>query len=153
MTAPNRRRRRLLSASAGAATLALAGCLGFFQEDIDFDDDVPEEVQDHLSNANGVDGSITDRTGEEEITVGVGPNGNFQFDPALVEVDAGTTITWEWDSSGHSVTSVSGDQYDSDDRAAGATFTHTFDSPGNHLYKCDPHEDTGHLGAVIVAEE
>jgi halocyanin-like protein len=152
MTTPDSDRRRLLQASGVAATAALAGCLGFFQNDIDFDEEVPEEVQDHLSNANNVDGSITDRTGESELAITVAPNGNLSFDPALVRVDVGTTVTWEWDASGHTVTSVDGAEYDSGRQGGGATFTHTFETADNHLYKCKPHEGAGHLGAIIAVE-
>jgi len=152
MSLPDSGRRRLLKAGGATATLALAGCLSFLQDDIDFDEEVPEEIQDHLSGANNVDGSITDRTGEAELTITTGPNGDFSFDPALVRVDAGTTVTWDWDSSGHSVTSVEGDEYDSGIQNTGFTFTHTFDTPGNHLYECEPHSSNGHRGAVIVVE-
>lgn len=150
---PDSGRRRLLKAGGAAAALALAGCAEFLGSDIDFDEEVPDEVRDHLSDANNVDGSITDRTGESEVTIVVGPGGNLAFDPALVRVDVGTTVNWEWDSSGHSVTSVEGDEYDSGTRASGAGFTHTFETPDNHLYKCDPHEGAGHLGAIIAADE
>jgi plastocyanin len=152
MSAPDSDRRRLLLASATAATAALTGCLGFLQNDIDFDDEVPDEVQDHLSGANNVDGSITDHTGESELTITNAPNGNLAFDPALVRVDVGTTVTWEWDASGHSVTSVDGADYDSGIRSNNSTFTYTFEQADNHLYKCNPHEGAGHLGAIIAVE-
>jgi len=149
---PDSGRRRLLQAGGAAAALALAGCTGFFQDDIDFDDEVPEEVQDHLSDANNVDGSITDRTGESELTITNAPDGNLAFDPALVRVDVGTTVTWEWDASGHSVTSVAGANFDSGIRNTGATFSYTVETADNHLYKCNPHEGAGHLGAIIAVE-
>ena len=152
MTSLDSGRRRLLQAGGAAATAALAGCLGFFQDDIDFDENVPEEVRDHLSGANNVDGSITDRTDESELTVVVGPSGNLSFDPALVRITAGTTVTWEWDSSGHSVTSVAGDSYDSGTRNTGAALSRVFETTGNHLYECEPHSGAGHRGAIIVVE-
>ena len=72
-------RRRILQAGGLTLTVGLAGCLDFLQEEIEFDDEVPDEVADHLSNANNVDGSITDRTGEEELTIENGPNGDLAY--------------------------------------------------------------------------
>lgn len=141
-------RRRLLEAGGVALTISLAGCLDLFEDDIEFDDDVPDEVADHLSGANNVDGSITDRTGEDEITIQNGAGG-LAYDPALVRIDAGTTVTWEWAESGHTVTSeqTPGDtSFDSD----GDELTETFDEPGNVLYYCRPHRGAGHVGAIIV---
>lgn len=151
MDTPQRRRQFL---RVGGATLALsvAGCTDFLQDEVDFDDEVPDEVADHLSGANNVDGSITDRTGESEISIDVGPGGDFAYDPALVAIDSGTSVTWEWRSSGHTVTSeqTPGEtEFDIPSRD-GQEFTETFETPGNVLYYCSPHRGAGHLGALVV---
>ena len=149
MDTPQRRRQFL---RAGGATLALsvAGCTDFLQNEIDFDDDVPDEVADHLSGANNVDGSITDLTGQGEVQIDIGPGGNLAYDPALAAIDAGTSVTWEWQSSGHTVTSEQtpgGAEFDSSN---GRQFTQTFETVGNVLYYCSPHRGAGHLGALVV---
>lgn len=140
-------RRKVLKASGVALTAAVAGCLG---DDDDGNGDVPDAVADHLSDANNYDGTLTDLTGQDEVEVTVGPGGDFSYDPAAILIDAGTTVNWTWDSSGHSVTSVEGDEFDSDIQNEGFEFSHTFDNPGNHLYVCEPHTAQGHLGAVVV---
>lgn len=145
-------RRRVLQAGGLTLTVGLAGCLDFLQEEIEFDDEVPDEVADHLSNANNVDGSITDRTGEAELTIENGPDGDLAYDPALVAIDVGTTVTWDWQSNGHTVTSDSapGDTEFDVSGNNGQEFTETFDEPGNVLYYCNPHRGAGHVGALIV---
>lgn len=145
------RRRHVLEAGAGVAAVSLAGCLGFLGEDIEFDEEVPESVADHLSTANNVDGSITDRTGLDELHVENGPDGDLAYDPALVRIDAGTTVTWEWLSDGHTVTSTDGAiDLNTDQESTGFEVSHTFDDPGNYFYECRPHASAGHLGAIIV---
>ena len=146
--APNRR--TVLPTGSVSVLSALAGC-GFLQDENTFDEEVPEPVADHLSTANNVDGSITDRTGETELVVAVGPGGNFAYDPALIAVDSGTTVRWEWESSGHTVTSVS-DNFDTDSgrESSGYEMSHTFEETGNYLYECKPHASAGHRGAIIV---
>jgi len=146
-------RRAVLTAGAGTVTVALAGCLGLFEDDIEFDDDVPEEIADHLSNANNVDGSITDRTHQSELVIENGPGGEFSYDPALVRIGVGTTVTWEWISDGHTVTSSDGEfGVDTGRESDGYEVSYTFDEPGNYPYECRPHSSSGHLGAIIVEE-
>jgi halocyanin-like protein len=142
-------RRRLLRAGGAATIIALAGCSDLFGGSTDFDDGVPDEVATHLETANNVDGSITDLTGESSVTIDVGPGGDLAYDPALASIDAGTTVTWEWQTTGHTVTSDStpGEaEFDAD----GDEHAVTFDEPGNVLYFCGPHQGQGHLGALIV---
>jgi halocyanin-like protein len=146
----SQRRRRFLRVGGATLALSVAGCTDFLQEDIEFDDDVPEAVADHLSGANNVDGSITDRTGEEAVGIDVGPGGNLAYDPALAAIDSGTTVTWEWQSSGHTVTSEQTPGETEFDSSNGQEFSQTFETSGNVLYYCSPHRGAGHLGALIV---
>jgi halocyanin-like protein len=144
-------RRAFLSAGSVTVLSALAGCSDLLQEDVEFDDNVPDPVADHLETANNVDGSITDRTGESELTVAVGPGGNFAYDPALIAVDTETTVTWEWESPGHTVTGVSSNfEIDTGRESDGFDTSFTFDTPGTYLYECEPHSSAGHRGAIIV---
>ena len=146
---PSLDRRRLLRVGGAATIVALAGCSGLLGGSTDFDDEVPEEVADHLETANNVDGSITDRTGEESVVIEVGPGGNLAYDPALAGIDAETTVTWEWKTTGHTVTSES-TPGETEFDASRDEHTETFDESGNVLYFCRPHQGQGHLGALIV---
>lgn len=142
-------RRAFLAAGAASVTLSVAGCAG--QDEVQFDDEVPQSVAEHLSTANNVDGSITDRTGDSELRIAVGPGGNFAYDPALVRVETGTQVTWEWESNGHTVTSSDGRfDVDTPQESTGYEVSYRFDQPGEYLYECRPHSSAGHRGAVIV---
>ncbi|MFD1512178.1 plastocyanin/azurin family copper-binding protein [Halomarina rubra] len=110
-----------------------------------------------ISGANGYDGpeSGTDATGESEVAiqVGVGPN-EYSFDPVAVHVDPGTTIVWEWQSSGHNVHATSGAEFESPLQGSG-TFEWTVpdDVSGIVEYQCDPHAGSGMLGALAVGSD
>lgn len=80
-------------------------------------------------------------------TVGVGAGGDA-FDPAAVTVAQGDTVTWQWQSGQHSVTSTSGSEpFDSGAKTAG-TFAHTFNTPGTFSYLCVWHANM--KGTVTV---
>ena len=172
MTQFDENRRSFLLASGAALTVGLAGCVGGDGDDGGTDNGgdnstdnggdnggstgAADEVDSYLSenNANNYDGTgdIADETGTDSLTIEVGPGGNFQFDPAAVRIDAGTTVTWEWMSNGHSV-----QQTDSDLEFEGAgiqnqgsTHEETLDSSGVLLYQCGPHSTLGHHGAIII---
>lgn len=153
-------RRNVLMASGAALTVGLAGCLnGDDDDDDDNGEQTPEEqAEDWLADAGNWDSGdgFEDLTGEDEVEVEVGPGGALTFEPPAIRIDEGTTVEFEWDSDGHSVTYEGGDTNDSFDDGgtgteAGRTFEHTFDNgTGAVLYYCDPHRAQGHLGAVIV---
>lgn len=73
---------------------------------------------------------------------------DIEFQPAAVQVPAGTTVTWEWDD-GDIVHDVAGDSFASELKAQGE-FAHTFDTPGTYTYECTVHP--GMVGRVIVTE-
>lgn len=73
---------------------------------------------------------------------------DIDFQPAAVQVPAGTTVTWEWDD-GDIVHDVAGDDFTSELKADGE-FTHTFDAPGTYPYECTVHP--GMVGRVVVTE-
>ncbi|SES42992.1 cupredoxin domain-containing protein [Actinokineospora terrae] len=65
---------------------------------------------------------------------------NFTFTPQQLTVVVGTTVTWKFtDTAKHNVT-ASGKSFASDDLSDGATFTHTFDKPGEYPYICSLHQ-------------
>jgi plastocyanin len=62
---------------------------------------------------------------------------NFTFDPVDVTIKAGDTVTWtNNDSVAHTVT---GTGFDSGSIAAGATYSHKFDTAGTVDYVCSVH--------------
>ena len=99
---------------------------------------------------------VTDATGQSEVTVEVGAQGNggaFAFGPPAVQVDPGTTIVWEWTGEGgqHNVQSEEGADFESELSAeAGFTFEQTFEEEGVIKYFCQPHLSLGMKGVVVV---
>jgi plastocyanin len=73
---------------------------------------------------------------------------NFHFEPATLEVAAGTTVTWvNRDAEIHAVTSVQGlfasPGIDGDER-----FSFRFEKPGTYEYRCALHAQM--TGTVVV---
>ena len=86
----------------------------------------------------------------QEASVSVIDN---EFDPAALEVSAGTTVTWTNNGeSPHTVTASDG-SFDSGNLDPGATFSHTFDQAGEFSYVCEYHEAEGMVGAVTVSAD
>jgi plastocyanin len=73
---------------------------------------------------------------------------DLRFNPARIEVPAGTTVTWRFDDRGvpHDVVA---DGFHSE-RMSGGTFTHQFTEAGTYAYKCSLHQ--GMTGEVIVTK-
>lgn len=113
-------------------------------------------LEDHLEDANNYDGEFEDLIGEDVVTVTVTTDNFNSFDPAAIEIDQGTTVIWEWEDGGHSVTQEPlGEQeqlFDSGVLNDGADYEYTFDEAGDYAYKCTPHWLQGHLGGVRVVE-
>ena len=71
----------------------------------------------------------------------------LRYDPASQSVSAGSTVTWTNNSS-TAVTITSPDGlFDSETIVPGASFSHTFDTPGTFRYFCVPYP---HMKGVIV---
>jgi len=76
---------------------------------------------------------------------GIQQIGQVYFDPEVIQIQTGTKVIWENnDSTIHTVTSGTPDNgpngvFDSDLISAGATFEHTFTSPGKEDYYCIVH--------------
>lgn len=120
------------------------------------ENEVPSEVTEWLSDVDNYDGTVTDRTGQNEVSVMTGTEGNgdnFAFDPAAIRVETGSTVTWEWTGKGgsHNVVADSGGDFESDlVDEEGFTFGQTFESSGVITYFCSPHKGLGMKGAIIV---
>mgnify|MGYP000182786547 CR=1 FL=1 len=144
------RRRTVLKATAAAAT---AGALGVGVPSVGAQEGTLGEFLSNVSNFE----SVTDRTGEDAVTISVGAEGNngaFAFDPPAVRVDPGTTVTWEWTGNGgqHNVSDVAGNFESDTSGESGFTFEQAFEEAGVVRYVCVPHETMGMKGAVIVGD-
>lgn len=72
----------------------------------------------------------------------------FAFEPKRIEANVGQAVTWtNRDPAEHTVTEEGG-CFDSGTMAASATFTQTFDRPGEYRYICTLHP--GMTGMVVV---
>jgi halocyanin-like protein len=143
-------RRGLLRAAAGAtgagaAVASTAGTAG-----------AQQEYGGWLSDTSNYDGTTVDATGQSEVTISVGAegnNGDFAFDPPAIHVDPGTTVVWEWTGNGgrHNVVAESGADFESElTDEQGHTFEQTFEEDALVKYFCRPHESLGMKGVVVV---
>ena len=74
---------------------------------------------------------------------------DFAFEPALIEVATGTTVTWtNLGAAPHTATAPDG-AFDTGLLEAGAAASATFDTPGTHAYACQFHPEM--TGTVVVA--
>ena len=85
----------------------------------------------------------------------IGIKKDKSFDPNLIEIKAGDSVTWTNDSDDiHTVTSGNsegptiGQDFDSGTLASGESFTHKFDNLGTFEYFCAFHESM--TGKVVV---
>lgn len=85
------------------------------------------------------------------VTVQVGSGGNF-FAPVTTNILVNDQVLWSWVGSFHNVTSTNNAWTASATLNAGATFSHTFTTPGTYFYFCSIHgtPTTGMTGAIIV---
>jgi len=101
---------------------------------------------------------VADATGQDEVTITVGAQGNggnFAFGPPAAQIDPGTTIVWEWNGEGgqHNVVAEEGADFESELSAeAGFTFEQTFEEEGVVKYFCQPHLGLGMKGVLVVGE-
>jgi plastocyanin len=80
-------------------------------------------------------------------TQSVGIN-NFAFSPAEVTVPVGSSVTWTNQQNVRHTTTADSGVWDSDILASNASFSFTFQTPGDFTYHCDIHPDM--LGVVHV---
>jgi plastocyanin len=73
---------------------------------------------------------------------------NLAYDPASIEVPAGTTVTWRNDDQVPHTATGKGGVFDTGTIDAGGTGTFTFDTPGTFEYGCAFHP--GMSGTVVV---
>lgn len=162
MTDDLTRRRYLVGIAATGTGLGLAGCSSGGEST-----DSPIDTSTETSSAGGGGDGEWTRTDTVEM------NDELAFAPKQIEVEAGTTVTWEnVGTIGHSVTAYedtipedaayfASGGFDSEDAAVeaypdegnvteGETYEHTFETTGEYEYYCIPHEMNGMVGTVRV---
>ncbi|WP_436925268.1 halocyanin domain-containing protein [Halosimplex amylolyticum] len=107
-----------------------------------------------FENVGNFDGTV-DKTGQDEVTIEVGAEGNggpFAFGPAAVRVDPGTKVVWEWTGKGgqHNVAGETHDFESAMQGSEGDTYALELDGQGVVKYACTPHQAAGMKGAVVV---
>jgi halocyanin-like protein len=115
---------------------------------------------DEFVTSDNYDDTIVDMTGQDEVVVDVGAQGNggaFAFDPPAVAISASTTVSFQWTGEGglHNVDSVEASDFDfssGDPKEDGDPFEQSFDNTGVGLYECGPHASLDMVGAVVVLE-
>ncbi|MFC6754930.1 halocyanin domain-containing protein, partial [Halorubrum tibetense] len=131
------------------------------QEDDDENGGGGEVEPDWPSGAQGNLGTYEDARGQDEVTVTVGGGDDgLAFDPTLLWVDPGTTITWEWSGAGggHNVVTVEGPaELDSGSPVdeGGHTYQHeaTEEDEGITHYVCTPHDGVGMHAGLAVGDD
>jgi len=106
---------------------------------------------------------VGDPADQQTVSMAMTVNGGHYFIPTIVWVTKGGTVTFVNSTGGHTATAYSSKNGKSDripDGATsfdsgllhepGATFKHTFDTPGIYDYYCKPHEPLGMVGKIIV---
>lgn len=142
-------RRRFLRTSAGGTAVVLAGCTG------DSDGDEAHDGTETHEEKISLDSPST------SAAVDMAPQNHFE--PHVVHVEVGGTVTWTNKGGNHSATAYHPDNdqprripdaADSWDSRVffgeGDTFEHTFEEPGVYDYYCTPHELVGMIGTVVV---
>lgn len=162
MTDEFTRRRFVVGIAASGIGLGLAGCSSGGGDPADSATASPTE-----SNGSNGDGESWEQTDTVDM------NDELAFAPKQIEVEAGTTVTWEnVGSIGHSITAYEDDipddaeyfasgGFDSQQAAEdgypdegnvteGGTYEHTFETTGEYEYYCIPHEMSDMVGTVRV---
>jgi halocyanin-like protein len=140
-------RRGVLTAIAGATATAAAAGTATAQASFDG----------WMSDVGNYS-EVADATGQDEVTITVGAEGNggaFAFGPPAVQVDPGTTVVWEWNGEGgqHNVAAEEGADFESELVAeAGFTFEQTLEEEGVVKYFCQPHRALGMKAVVVVGD-
>ncbi|WP_248908540.1 plastocyanin/azurin family copper-binding protein [Halocatena marina] len=109
----------------------------------------PIDYGGYLDDAGGwSEGGTADMTGNNQVTIKVGPGGENVFDPVAVHVDPGTKIVWQWEGPGHNVEAENG-EFKSETKGSG-TFEYTAEEEKVIPYFCQPHKSMGMKGAIAV---
>lgn len=139
-------RRTFLGGVAGTAVAGPAlATRGRAAEDVDLSDWL-----DNVDNAT----RVVDKTGQSEVEVEVGAEGNggpYAYGPAVVRVDPGTTVVWSWVAGRHNVVAEDG-SFESEFYTDSGTYERAFEETGVTRYYCTPHKAMGMKGVVVVGD-
>lgn len=167
----------LTGALAATAVTPTAGCMGPGDSDGDTPEPTPTATPTQtptptptaaqgqppgLNSLGGPDDLRTAPTAEAALLPQDEGGGVYVYDPAIIWVEQGATVTWEIKNASHSVTAYhsntdhplripeDAEPFNSTTITDGETFEHTFETPGVYNYYCIPHEPLGMVGLVIV---
>ncbi|WP_158059294.1 plastocyanin/azurin family copper-binding protein [Halorussus halophilus] len=167
-------RRRFLAGTGVAVTVGIAGCSTSTPQQNSTTGSLDENESsgsgesttnhsDSHDDESGKHGSSLDGPrGDANVTMKTTDSGSH-FEPHVVWVEQGATVTWKLQSGSHSTTAYASNAdkpqrvpkgasaWDSGTLSEqGKTFEHTFETEGVYDYFCIPHEATGMVGTVIV---
>lgn len=163
-----RTRRRFLAGAGVAVALGIAGCTGSTdggQTSTGSPAGAETEATDSHTDDGHTDdhGSGLDGPSKHATVTMATTDGGSHFEPHVVWVEQGGTVTWELDSGSHTTTAYAsksdkpqripdgGSAWDSGTLSEqGKSYEHTFETVGVYDYFCAPHEATGMVGTVIV---
>jgi plastocyanin len=92
-------------------------------------------------------GAASSRSADSAAPPGQVGISNFAFDPPMLTVKPGTTVTWvNHDDEPHTVTSTTG-AFGSQALDTDESFSFHFDAPGTYAYRCGIHP---HMTGTIV---
>ncbi|WP_435320184.1 plastocyanin/azurin family copper-binding protein [Haloarchaeobius sp. TZWSO28] len=186
----SRTRRTVLKAAGSASILALAGCVGgsgagtvtdttadeaghhdgtetgHHDEDTEHDEaGHHDETETGHDDGHGHGSSLPESPSHSATVTMKTTDSGQHFEPHVVWVEQGGTVTFELTSGAHTTTAYApeNDQPQRIPDAAegwdsgtltesGATFEQTFETPGVYDYYCIPHHGMGMIGSVIVGE-
>lgn len=141
-------RRDLLQAS-GATFLSafLSGCLELFGSF----DNTPTATPAPVPSLE----PTPTRSPVPDNTILVGPDDTYGFEPESLRIQSGTTVTWVWESDVHNIVVINQpDQANWEGHLpfedAGFNHEHTFSVAGRYLYGCEPHDQFGAHGTIVV---
>lgn len=158
MQPPDWSRRRVLQMSGTAIALSLAGCGASNPSDESGHHDGGHSDDSHSQSEN----SLSEPQKHAEVAM-VTKDGSTHFEPHVVHVERGGSVTWKLEQGRHSTTAYHSENdkptripegatsWDSGVLSEqGKTFEQTFETEGVYDYFCTPHEGTGMVGSVVV---
>ncbi|MFA5996034.1 MAG: cupredoxin family copper-binding protein [Patescibacteria group bacterium] len=98
-----------------------------------------------LSGSNTTNTNLTGIQAEPVATNTISIQ-NFVFDPAMLTVKQGTTVTWI--NNDYATHTIKSDAFNSSDLANGQSFSFTFNTAGTFNYSCGIHPTM--LGKIVV---
>lgn len=143
MSASLTRRGLLRASGATFSAVLVSGCMDI----VDSSDDT--------STATPAPVPSPDKSPVPANTVLVGPESGYGFEPEVLQIETGTTVTWVWESGVHNLVvdkqpdeaSWKGHEPLEDD---GFNYEHTFSVTGRYEYRCDSHDQFEARGAIIA---